>query len=112
VEAELQARGLPHRYDGPEMIHTDDPEGYRVQPASLVAVFPGGGNAENVENLGEEDRLKEHLRKTPRPNYATFVASCMNHISHHIGYSIENFDAAKVEAVLKRRGLSPKTAGP
>lgn len=170
VEAELAARGLPHRYDGPEMIHTDDPEGYRVQPASLVAVFPGGGNAENVENLGEEDGLKEHLRQAPRPNYTTFVASCMNHISHncidygkvrdyyidvwgmrkvsddrrvavvefagyagdppqqvwlrgglkpgqkqfvdHIGYSIENFDAAKVEAELKRRGLSPRGAGP
>jgi catechol 2,3-dioxygenase-like lactoylglutathione lyase family enzyme len=170
VEAELIARGLPHRYDGPEMIHTDDPEGYRVQPASLVAIFPGGGNAENVENLGEEDGLKQHLRQAPRPNYATLVASCMNHISHncvdygkvrdyyidlwgmrkvaddgkvavvefgglfgdppqqiwlrgglkpgqkqfvdHIGYSVENFDAAKVEAVLKKRGLSPKAAGP
>ena len=170
VEAELIARKLPHRYDGPEMIHTDDPEAYRLQPASLVAVFPGGGNAENVENLGEEDGLKAHLRQAPRPDYRTFVASCMNHISHncidygkvrdyyidvwgmrkvsddgkvavvefagsagdppqqvwlrgglkpgqtqfvdHIGYSIENFDAAKVGAELKRRGLNPRSAGP
>ena len=170
VEAELIARKLPHRYDGPEMIHTDDPEAYRLQPASLVAVFPGGGNAENVENLGEEDGVKAHLRQAPRPDYKTFVASCMNHISHncidygkvrdyyidvwgmrkvsddgkvavvefagsagdppqqvwlrgglkpgqtqfvdHIGYSIENFDAAKVGAELKRRGLNPRSAGP
>ena len=27
VEAELKARGLHAGYDGPEMIHTDDPEG-------------------------------------------------------------------------------------
>jgi catechol-2,3-dioxygenase len=170
VEAELDARKLTHRYDGPEMIHTDDPEAYRLQPASLVAVFPGGGSAENVEGLGEEDGLKQNLRQAPRPTYRTFVASCMNHISHncvdygkvrdyyldlwgmrkvsddgkvavvefgggfgdppqqiwlrgglkagqpqvvdHIGYSIENFDARKVEAELKRLGLSPKSAGP
>ena len=83
VEKELQARGLPHAYDGPEMIHTDDPEGYRLQPSSLVAVFPGGGNAENVEGLGQEDGLKTELRKAPRPTYDKFVATAMNHISHN-----------------------------
>jgi len=31
VEAELKARGLVANYDGPEMIHTDDPEGYRCR---------------------------------------------------------------------------------
>jgi catechol 2,3-dioxygenase-like lactoylglutathione lyase family enzyme len=170
VEAELKARGLVANYDGPEMIHTDDPEGYRLQPSSLVAVFPGGGNAQNVENLGEEDGLKAALRAAPRPAYKAFRATCMNHISHncadygkvrdyyvdlwgmrkvsddgkvavlefggqfgdppqqvwlrgglkpgekqyvdHVGYSIEDFNASRVEAELKRRGLNPKSAGP
>ena len=170
VEAELKARGLVASYDGPEMIHTDDPEGYRVQPASLVAIFPGGGSAENVENLVQEDGLKSALRTAPRPTYRTFVATAMNHISHtcidygkvrdyyvdlwgmrkvsddgkvavlefggqfgdppqqvwlrgglkpgekqyvdHVGYSIEDFNASRVEAELKRRGLNPKSAGP
>ena len=42
VEAELKGRGLYAAYDGYYMMHTDDPEGYRLQPASLVSVFPGG----------------------------------------------------------------------
>ena len=83
MEAELKARGLVARYDGPEMIHTDDPEGYRLQPSSLVAVFPGGGNAQNVEDLKQEDGLKAELRAVPRPTYKAFTASCMNHISHN-----------------------------
>lgn len=83
VEAELKARGLHAGYDGPEMIHTDDPEGFRVQPASLVAVFPGGGSAEAVENLAEEDGLKAELKAAPRPTYTAFRATCMNHISHN-----------------------------
>ena len=166
VEAELKARGLHAGYDGPEMIHTDDPEGFRVQPASLVAVFPGGGSAEAVENLAEEDGVKAELKAAPRPTYDAFRATCMNHISHncvdygkvrdyyvdlwgmkkvsddgkvavlefgdppqqvwlrgglkpgekqyvdHIGYSIEDFNSSRVEAELKRRGLSAKSAGP
>jgi catechol 2,3-dioxygenase-like lactoylglutathione lyase family enzyme len=83
VEAELKARGLPASYDGPEMIHTDDPEGYRLQPASLVATYPGGGNAQAVEDLTEEDGLKANLRAAPKPTYKAFVATCMNHISHN-----------------------------
>ena len=83
VEAELKARGLHAGYDGPEMIHTDDPEGFRVQPASLVAVFPGGGSAEAVENLAEEDGLKAELKAAPRPTYTAFRATCMNHIAHN-----------------------------
>ena len=83
VEAELKARGLVARYDGPEMIHTDDPEGYRLQPSSLVALFPGGGNAQNVEDLKQEDGLKAELRAAPRPTYRAFRATCMNHISHN-----------------------------
>jgi len=170
VEAELKARGLVANYDGPEMIHTDDPEGYRLQPSSLVAVFPGGGSAESVENLVEEDGLKAELRAAPKPTYRAFTATCMNHISHncadygkvrdyymglwgmrkvsddgkvavlefggqygdppqqvwvrgglkpgqtqhvdHIGYSIEDFASTRVEAELKRRNLSPRSAGP
>jgi hypothetical protein len=170
VEAELKARGLVASYDGPEMIHTDDPEGYRVQPSSLVAVYPGGGSAQAVEDLTEEDGLKAELRAAPRPTYRAFIATCMNHISHncvdygkvrdyyvdvwgmrkvsddgkvavvefggsfgdppqqiwlrggrqpggaqyvdHIGYSIEDFDSKRVEAELRRRGLSPTSAGP
>lgn len=83
VEAELEARGLHTAYDGPEMIHTDDHEGYRVQPASLVAIFPGGGNAQRVEDLVQEDGLKAALRAAPRPTYEAFIATCMNHISHN-----------------------------
>ena len=56
-------------YDGYYMIHTDDPEGYRLQPASLVSVFPGGGSAKSVEDLTEEDGLKAELRAAPRPTY-------------------------------------------
>ena len=170
VETELKARSLVASYDGPEMIHTDDPEGYRLQPSSLVAIFPGGGNAQAVEDLSQEDGLKANLRAIPRPTYRAFVASAMNHISHncvdygkvrdyyvdlwgmrkvsddgkvavlefggdfgdppqqvwlrgglqagqpqhvdHIGYSIENFDSARVEAELKSRGLNPVSAGP
>jgi catechol 2,3-dioxygenase-like lactoylglutathione lyase family enzyme len=170
VEAELKARGLVANYDGPEMIHTDDPEAYRLQPSSLVAIYPGGGNAQAVEDLSQEDGLKANLRAIPRPTYRAFVASAMNHISHncvdygkvrdyymdlwgmrkvsddgkvavlefggefgdppqqvwlrggvqpgqaqyvdHIGYSIENFDSARVAAELKSRGLNPVSAGP
>jgi catechol 2,3-dioxygenase-like lactoylglutathione lyase family enzyme len=83
VEAELKARGLVALYDGPEMIHTDDPEGYRLQPSSLVAVFPGGGSAQAVDDLKQEDGLKAELRAVPRPTYRAFTASCMNHISHN-----------------------------
>jgi catechol 2,3-dioxygenase-like lactoylglutathione lyase family enzyme len=83
VEAELKARGLVGSYDGPEMIHTDDPEGYRLQPSSLVAVFPGGGSAQAVEDLAQEDGLKAELRAAPRPTYRAFTATCMNHISHN-----------------------------
>ena len=170
VETELKARSLVASYDGPEMIHTDDPEGYRLQPSSVVAIFPGGGNAQAVEDLSQEDGLKANLRAIPRPTYRAFIASAMNHISHncvdygkvrdyyvdlwgmrrvsddgkvavlefggdfgdppqqvwlrgglqpgqpqyvdHIGYSIENFDSARVEAELKSRGLNPVSAGP
>ncbi len=83
MEAELKARGLPYSYDGPEMIHTDDPEGYRLQPSSLVAVFPGGGNAQSIEDLTQEDGLKASLRAAPRPTFEAFRASAMNHISHN-----------------------------
>jgi catechol 2,3-dioxygenase-like lactoylglutathione lyase family enzyme len=83
VEEELKARGLYYAYDGYYMIHTNDPEGYRLQPASLVAVFPGGGSPASVENLKEEDGLKAELRAAPRPPYKAFRATCMNHISHN-----------------------------
>jgi catechol 2,3-dioxygenase-like lactoylglutathione lyase family enzyme len=170
MEAELKGRGLVASYDGYEMLHTDDPEGYRVQPSSVIAVFPGGGSAQAVENLAEEDGVKAELRAAPRPGCEGLRATCMNHISHncvdygkvrdyyvdlwgmrkvsddgkvavvefggefgdppqqvwlrgglkpgskqhvdHIGYSIEDFDAARVEAELKRRGLNPQSAGP
>jgi catechol 2,3-dioxygenase-like lactoylglutathione lyase family enzyme len=170
VQAEVKSRGFLTAYDGYYMMHTDDPEGWRVQPSSLVAVFPGGGSAKSVEDLTEEDGLKAELRKAPRPTYKAFRATCMNHISHncvdygkvrdyyvdlwgmrkvsddgkvavvefggsygdppqqlwfrgglkpgqkeyvdHIGYSIEDFSASRVEAELKRRGLNPKSAGP
>jgi catechol 2,3-dioxygenase-like lactoylglutathione lyase family enzyme len=82
VEQELKARGLYAAYDGYSMIHTDDPEGYRLQPASLVAVFPGGGSAKSVEELTEEDGLKGALRAAPRPAHNAFRATCVNHISH------------------------------
>ena len=82
VEEELKARGLYAAYDGYFMIHTDDPEGYRLQPASLVSVFPGGGSAKSVEDLTEEDGLKAELREAPRPAYKAFRAACVNHISH------------------------------
>ena len=82
VEEELKARGLFAAYDGYYMIHTDDPEGYRLQPASLVAVFPGGGSAKSVEDLTEEDGLKAALRAAPRPAYKAFRATCVHHISH------------------------------
>lgn len=81
--AELKARGLYAGYDGYYMIHTDDPEGYRLQPASLVSVFPGGGSAKSVEDLQEEDGLKAELRAAPRPTYKAFRATCVNHISHN-----------------------------
>jgi catechol 2,3-dioxygenase-like lactoylglutathione lyase family enzyme len=170
VEEELKARGLFSAYDGYSMIHTDDPEGYRLQPASLVAVFPGGGSANSVENLTEEDGLKAALRAAPRPAYKAFRATCVHHISHvcadyrkvrdyyvdlwgmrkvsddgkvavvefggsygdppqqvwlrgglspgrkqyvdHVGYAIEDFNSALVEAELMRRGLNPSSAGP
>jgi hypothetical protein len=83
VEAELTARGLFHSYDGPFMIHTDDPEGFRLQPSALTEVFPGGANSELVDSLGQEDGLKNHLREAPRPTYEAFRASCMNHVSHN-----------------------------
>ena len=83
VEAELTARGLFHSYDGPFMIHTDDPEKFRLQPAAMTAVFPGGANSDLVDGLGEEEGMKKALRDAPRPNYRTFVASAMNHISHN-----------------------------
>jgi hypothetical protein len=82
VEEELKVRGLYAAYDGYYMIHTDDPEGYRLQPASLVSVFPGGGSAKSVEDLTEEDGLKAELRAAPRPTYQAFRAACVNHISH------------------------------
>ena len=83
VEAELKGRSLYAAYDGYYMIHTDDPEGYRLQPASLVSVFPGGGSAKSVEDLTEEDGLKAQLRAAPRPTYKAFRAACVNHISHN-----------------------------
>src|SRR5205085_1873995 len=83
VEAELKARGLVNLYDGYEMIHTDDPEAWRVQPASLGAVFPGGGSPQNVEDLLDQEGLKAELVKAPRPTYKNFTAACMNHISHN-----------------------------
>jgi catechol 2,3-dioxygenase-like lactoylglutathione lyase family enzyme len=82
MEEELKLRGLYAAYDGYYMIHTDDPEGYRLQPASLVSVFPGGGSAKSVEDLTEEDGLKAELRAAPRPTYNAFRAACVNHISH------------------------------
>ena len=152
------------------MIHTDDPEGYRLQPASLVSVFPGGGSAKSVEDLTEEDGLKAALRAAPRPRFTAFRAISVNHSSHvcqdygkvrdyyadlwgmktvsdngkvavvefggsygdlpqqvwlrgglrpgekeyvdHVGYAIEDFNADRVEAELKRRGLNPQNAGP
>ena len=169
VHDELAKRNLFVAYDGYDMLHTDDPEGFRLQPASLVSVFPGGGSAKSVEDLTEEDGLKAELRKAPRPTYKSFRATCVGHISHvcadygkvrdyyidlwgmkkisddgkvavvefggsygdppqqvwlrgglgagqkqyidHAGYAIEDFNAGKVEAELKRRGLSPKSAG-
>lgn len=83
VEAELKARGLYAAYDGYFMIHTDDPEGYRLQPSALLSVFPGGGDPQWVEDLKEEDGLKAELRAAPRPTYKAFRATCMNHISHN-----------------------------
>ncbi|OFW18090.1 MAG: hypothetical protein A3H27_12970 [Acidobacteria bacterium RIFCSPLOWO2_02_FULL_59_13] len=83
VEAELKARGLFASYDGYYMIHTDDPEGYRLQPSAVLSVFPGGGSAQSVEDLKEEDGLKTELRKAPRPTYTAFRATCMNHIAHN-----------------------------
>jgi catechol 2,3-dioxygenase-like lactoylglutathione lyase family enzyme len=170
VEQELKLRGLYAAYDGYSMVHTDDPEGYRLQPASLVSVFPGGGSAKSVEDLTEEDGLKAELRAAPRPTHSAFRATCVNHISHvcadygkvrdyyvdlwgmrtvsddgkvavvefggscgdppqqvwlrgglkpgekqyvdHVGYTIEDFKSSRVETELKRRGLTPKNAGP
>ncbi len=170
VDDELKARGLYAAYDGYSMIHTNDPEGYRLQPASLVAVFPGGGSAKSVEDLTEEDGLKAALRAAPRPTRTAFRATCVHHVSHqcvdygkvrdyyvdlwgmrkvsdngrvavvefggaygdppqqvwlrgglkpgekewvdHVGYAVEDFDLRYAEAELKRRGLSPKSAGP
>ncbi|HVB98750.1 MAG TPA: VOC family protein [Candidatus Dormibacteraeota bacterium] len=83
VFAELKARGLHASYDGPFMVETKDPEGFRLQPGALPAVFPGGGLPKNVEDLKEEDGLKAALRAAPRPDYKVFRATCVNHVSHY-----------------------------
>ena len=77
VEAELKARGLVASYDGPEMIHTDDPEGYRLQPSFTRGSIPRGwqraAGRRSRARRWSQSRLasspQTHLRRIPSERY-------------------------------------------